>query len=148
MKHVLLIVDDNEAILRLLTVVFDKKYTVFTASDGVEAIALLAEGIMPDLVITDLLMQHSNGYELAKHCSTSNIYNKIPFIVVSDAVESELEHIMQLPVVIAVYRKPFDPVALLKTVEVVIGNPHFDNRVINGKAVHLVGSFNQSFSKS
>lgn len=149
MKHVLLIVDDNEAILRLLTVVFDKKYTVFTASDGVEAISLLSEGIMPNLIICDLQMQNINGYELARHCSTSNIYNKIPIIILSDTPEAEqAADVMQLPVVITLFRKPFDPVELLKTVEDIIGNHHLDSRMLGNRSAQLLSRFNQTFSKS
>jgi two-component system chemotaxis response regulator CheY len=149
MKHVLLIVDDNEAILRLLTVVFDKKYTVFTASDGVEAISLLSEGIMPNLIISDLQMPNISGYELARHCSTSNIYNNIPIIILSDAPEAEqAADVMQLPVVTAMYRKPFDPVELLKAVEDIVGNHHLDSRMLGNRSAQLLGRFHQTFSKS
>jgi CheY-like chemotaxis protein len=77
-KSTLLIVDDDEVMVLLLKKLFEKKYNVYTASDGVEAMHRLSQGIVPDLIICDILMENINGYEFIKHLMTSIIYKNIP----------------------------------------------------------------------
>lgn len=114
MKKSLLIVDDDEVMVLLLRKLFEKKYIVFTASDGVEAMHWLSKGVMPDLVISDLIMENITGYEFIKHLLTSALYNRIPVIVVSSMSPDELPK--DLPDV-DVINKPFDPIILKNLVD-------------------------------
>jgi CheY-like chemotaxis protein len=117
MKHTLLIVEDDEVMVLLLKRLFEKKYIVFTASDGVEAMCYLSKGIMPDLIITDLIMENISGYELVKHLLTSFLYKNIPVIVVSNAYAPEISK--EFPLV-EVLHKPFDPLILTSLVDTTI----------------------------
>lgn len=149
MRPTLLIVDDNEAILKLLTVVFERKYNVFTAADGVEAIAFLAESIMPDLIISDLHMNNISGYELVRHLSTSHIYNKIPVVIISDVGDPDLQLLGSQAVVVSVMHKPFDPVALSRVVEEnIVKYPVSKNYVRVGARYEFGSQYNRAFSKS
>jgi CheY-like chemotaxis protein len=113
-KPTLLLVDDNESLLRLLKSVFDKQYSVFTAGDGVEAIHLLSKGIRPKLILCDLEMQNIDGMELVSHLSTSRLYRDIPVILLTEARQVAEA---SLPGNVArVVHKPFDPVNLLEIV--------------------------------
>ncbi len=117
MKPTLLIVDDNEPLLRLLQSIFNKDYTVFTAADGVDAISLLGRGIRPELIICDLQMQNIDGYELVAHLFTSRLYQNIPVILLSEGIPGE-----DLPTsanVARVISKPFDPLFLKEAVTAV-----------------------------
>ncbi|MEP6466849.1 MAG: response regulator [Parafilimonas sp.] len=116
MKNTLLIVDDDEVMVLLLRKLFEKKYIVFTASDGVEAMCYLAQGIIPDLIISDLLMENITGYEFIKHLLTSTLYKTIPVIVVSSSPASELA---EFPSVVVIH-KPFDPIVLKNLVDTAI----------------------------
>jgi len=66
-NEIILVVEDEPA-LRLLatTVLREQGYTVWPASNGVEALALLADtpGIQPDLVLTDVVMPQMGGRDL------------------------------------------------------------------------------------
>lgn len=66
MKHGLLIVDDEQEILRSLTLTFARDYEVFTASNGAEALALLAQRDIA-LIIADQRMPEMSGAELLAH---------------------------------------------------------------------------------
>ena len=67
MQAVVLIVDDEEPIRRLLKTMLSTEYTVVTAKDGVEAYAVFrGMGGAVDLVLTDLFMQNMDGAELAR----------------------------------------------------------------------------------
>ena len=114
-KSTLLVVDDDEVMVLLLKKLFEKKYTVYTASDGVEAMDYLSKGIAPDLIICDILMENINGYEFIKHLMTSIIYKNIPVIVLSGVPKAELAH--QLPPLLRTISKPFDPLQLVNIVE-------------------------------
>jgi two-component system chemotaxis response regulator CheY len=119
MKNTLLIVDDDDVMVLLLKKLFEKKYVVFTATDGVEAMCYLSQGIMPDLIISDLMMENITGYEFVKHLLTSTIYKHIPVIVVSSIEAPEVAK--ELPS-IQIIHKPFDPVLLKNTVDITIDN--------------------------
>jgi len=117
MKQTILIVDDNDVLLKLLRRVFEKDYNVFTASDGVEAMTFLSRGIKTDLIISDLNMNNINGYDLIKHLSTSSLYKKIPVIVLTASYNIDLNPLKNLFVVAQVLNKPFDPLVLKNAVK-------------------------------
>ncbi|WP_162852609.1 response regulator [Dinghuibacter silviterrae] len=117
-KPTLLLVDDNDALLRLLKSIFDKQYSVFTAGDGVEAIHLLSKGIRPRLILCDVQMQNIDGMELVSFLSTSRLYRDIPVILLTEAGQT-----LETPGagnVARIVQKPFDPVHLLETVNGVL----------------------------
>ncbi len=76
-----LIVDD-EAGLTLLTdeLLTEHGYQVFTASDGVQALQILAEEKV-DLLISDIIMPNMDGYQLAK--KVQQLYPQIKIQLVS-----------------------------------------------------------------
>jgi CheY-like chemotaxis protein len=59
-----LVVDDNPVLLSLLSVIFTEHgYTVRTASDGFEALAVIRDRV-PDILVSDLNMPGMSGVEL------------------------------------------------------------------------------------
>ncbi len=61
-----LVVDDERPIVNLLRdVLEDEGYTVIEAYDGATALAL-ARSRHPDLVLSDIMLPHMNGAELAR----------------------------------------------------------------------------------
>lgn len=124
----MLLVDDDMVMLQLLKKIFEKSYTVFTASDGVEALDCLYNGVKPDVIVSDLMMENINGYEFIKHLSTSGMFSKIPVVILSSMAESEAQRMFPSVKTIS---KPFDPLKLLNHV----------NSTVQGSA-------NQIFSKN
>jgi chemosensory pili system protein ChpA (sensor histidine kinase/response regulator) len=63
-----LLVDDDRSVLRLLRVLSEAaNLEPHCAGDGVEALELLAEGLEPVAVVTDIEMPRMDGIELARH---------------------------------------------------------------------------------
>jgi len=81
MGHCILIIDDEEAIVRNLKDYFeDSDFNVNTAFNGQEGLTRLKEEI-PDIVIVDLNMPIMDGYEFTKQVKES--HSSLPIIVLS-----------------------------------------------------------------
>jgi len=78
----ILIVEDNESVLSFLeTILTGLGYTVTALSDGMEALRLLEKGEGPyDLLITDIVMPHMDGKELARGARSLRPEMKVLFI--------------------------------------------------------------------
>ncbi len=68
----ILVIDDNEAVLKLInTILIGGSYEVVTATNGEEGIKEL-EGNDFDIVITDLMMPNIDGMEVLDHVITKS----------------------------------------------------------------------------
>jgi DNA-binding response OmpR family regulator len=79
----LLIIDDDNDILRLLEFTFTRAgHRVATSADGVQGLAK-AEAQKPDLIICDVMMPRMTGYEFCRQARTKTGLQKTPIIVYS-----------------------------------------------------------------
>lgn len=77
----LLIVDDHSTNRKLLRVTLEAEgHTTLEATDGVEALALLAHEKV-DAVISDILMPNMDGFRLCREIRKSEQLRSLPFIV-------------------------------------------------------------------
>jgi two-component system, cell cycle response regulator len=92
MKPVLLIVDDNEEILEFLEHELTEKYSVVKATDGQEALTVLANDAI-HLVISDVMMPVMDGFELCKAIKTNFDYSHIPVVLLTakNTLQSKIE---------------------------------------------------------
>jgi len=76
-----LIVDDNRTNLNMLGCLLrGSGYTVFTATDGVAALQIIrAEAV--DVVVSDIMMPHMDGFQLCRNVKTDKDLRHIPFII-------------------------------------------------------------------
>lgn len=83
----ILVVDDNESILQLVTDFFSglKGHTVYTASDAAGALALVQEH-HPELALLDIMMPEVHGVELLRRIK--RVDPKIKAIMIT-AVDDE-----------------------------------------------------------
>lgn len=79
----MLVVDDDEDSKLLVKSVFEKGgWTIATASDGAEALALL-EKKEPTLILLDLMMPIMDGLEFTTTLRRNPQYAKIPIVVLT-----------------------------------------------------------------
>ena len=91
-------------------------YSVSYATDGEEGFRKAVE-LVPDLIITDLMMPGVNGLELCRQIRSNEIVNHIPIIVVTAKV-SEEERIKGIEAGADAYlTKPFNTTELRMLVE-------------------------------
>lgn len=80
----ILMVDDNIDILEAMQMAVEMEgYSVKTAQNGVEALALLNQGDRPSLILLDLMMPVMDGWAFAKHVEENKEFSNIPIVVVS-----------------------------------------------------------------
>jgi two-component system sensor histidine kinase ChiS len=78
----LLIVEDNTDVSYYIGSQLQEQYNLFYARNGEEGLERAKE-LMPDLIITDLMMPGMNGYELCRSIRSSEILNHIPIIIIT-----------------------------------------------------------------
>lgn len=81
-KPVMLIVEDNADVLSFVAENFGNNYLVHTAADGVEGLKLATE-LMPDIVISDVMMPNMNGITLCSKIKTDARTSHIPVILLT-----------------------------------------------------------------
>lgn len=91
----ILIVEDNEFMLRLIQGILDGEgYVTITAQDGAEALKIALTEI-PDLIVTDYLMPKINGIELIRKLRSkmSTLFIPIIILTIKDEIDLEVEGI-------------------------------------------------------
>ena len=84
----LLLIDDNEDILTYVSSVLADSYTITTASNGQEGIEA-ARAIIPDIIISDVMMPGIDGLELLETLKSDQLTNHIPIILLTAKGSSE-----------------------------------------------------------
>ncbi|MFQ5583512.1 MAG: response regulator [Calditrichia bacterium] len=91
MQKKILIVDDNEHILRLLKISLEKSgYKVECASNGDEGLEK-AEEFRPDLIISDVMMPRTDGIEFCWMVRENSSIPMVPFIFLTSMTGSDME---------------------------------------------------------
>lgn len=80
-----LLVDDDNFLLELYALKFSKNgYDVVTANGGEDAIAKLEEGLVPDVMVLDIIMPKMDGLDLLRAIRDKNLIQGVPRIVLSN----------------------------------------------------------------
>lgn len=85
---VMLIVEDNEDMLHFLQESFKSSYTVITATNGKEALALLQEQEV-SFIVSDWMMPRMNGVDFCKEIRSNQLTSHIPFILLTAKTDSD-----------------------------------------------------------
>ena len=86
MYKILLIEDEDEIRCNVEEILESYNYKVFTAINGKEGLKL-AQEILPDLILCDIMMPYLNGYEVLEQLSLEESTINIPFIFLTAKVE-------------------------------------------------------------
>ncbi len=81
-KPVLLLVDNDQDQVCLLVEMFKSDYTVYTANDGQQALAMCMQ-LRPDLVLLDNIMPGMSGYTVCQQLKGNAQTRHIPVIFIS-----------------------------------------------------------------
>jgi len=107
-EEVVLIVEDNADLRSYLREHLEERFQIVEAADGEEGVAK-AQEMVPDLVITDVMMPKLDGYGLSKKLRSDEKTSHIPIIMLTARAE-EADKIAGLEIGVDDYlTKPFSP---------------------------------------
>jgi signal transduction histidine kinase/DNA-binding NarL/FixJ family response regulator len=134
-KQTILLVEDNITMINYLQMKLKPNYNVYTALNGNEGINKLKELlVLPDLIITDVMMDKVDGYNFAKFLSNDNRLKHIPFIFLS-AKSTKNDKLVGLKLgAIDFIQKPFSVSELLQKVESILENVSKQKRAVLSSA--------------
>ncbi len=117
MEKKILVVDDCETTRKLLSyIIRDKGYKIIGASNGIEALEVMAANPV-DLVVTDLNMPQMNGFELSRSLREQAEYRELPIIMITTE-SGEADKRMGMEAGVTTYlSKPISPQRLLYEIE-------------------------------
>lgn len=115
-KKQVLIIEDHDCIRLLLGKFLSKEYQVTTRRDGLEGMAWLGKGNIPDLVILDMEMPRINGFEFLTNIRSSGLFREIPVLIVSG--DENPKHLFEYKKkgIHGFIAKPFDPRKITETI--------------------------------
>lgn len=117
MKKRILLVDDKGEFRRLVKIFLSKNYEVETAENGLQALAQLQSGYLPDAIVSDLVMPEIDGKVLVEQVKISGMFNHIPVIILSN-IDKSSEKIELIKLGADDYLvKPFNPEELEVRIE-------------------------------
>ncbi len=86
MKTILIIEDNNDIRENIAEILELENYRVFAAANGIDGISM-ALNLVPDIILCDIHMPGTNGYEIFNALSKNPITASIPFIYVTASAE-------------------------------------------------------------
>jgi len=88
----ILIVDDSEVHLVIAENILKSKYETITAISGKEALNLLTKGLIPNLILLDILMPEMDGWEVYNKIKGISLLQNVPiaFLTSLDGVREKL----------------------------------------------------------
>ena len=102
----ILCVDDSQLQLQQLSrYLTSLGHSVKVASGGLEAMALMGEGLLPDVIFADLLMPEIDGFSLIEGIIKKGL--NIPTVILSTHIHQAMEKRGKELGVISFVKKPF-----------------------------------------
>jgi len=120
--NVVLIVDDEEEILKLLDIELSSQgYRVIKANNGYDAFEK-AKGLRPNIIVTDVLMPDLDGGQLIKLLKSHAATKDIPVIFITAALTKAEERSQHIGITVdhtsySAIAKPFEVHELLAEIE-------------------------------
>ncbi|KGN91337.1 hypothetical protein HQ45_00770 [Porphyromonas crevioricanis] len=90
-RPTILLVEDNKDVGFVVKLLVEDAYNVVLAGNGKEGL-VKAQELVPDLIITDILMPQMKGTDMCRAIKESKLLNHIPVIMIS-ALTSEVERL-------------------------------------------------------
>lgn len=81
-SHELLVVEDNPDMRDFISMLLREHYRIHTAENGARGLEKARE-ILPDLIITDVMMPEMNGYDMTKALKADEKLMRIPVLMIT-----------------------------------------------------------------
>ena len=116
-KNSILIVEDSELNIAVLTDILSEKYELHVAKDGLAGIEI-AKSELPDLILLDIVLPRMDGYEVIKVLRDTWETKDIPIVFVTALNNVDDERKGLLMGADDYINKPFDPLIVKLRVDI------------------------------
>jgi methyl-accepting chemotaxis protein len=122
-KQRILVVDDDSIHLEMVKTVLSNEYDVSTSKSGKEALGLFYQGLVPQLILLDLIMPDMDGWHTYSRLKViSGLYDTpIAFFTTSNDPK-DIQHAYEIGAVDYI-KKPYDKDDLLHRVRKILSKP-------------------------
>jgi len=115
-RQKILVVDDDGIDLEMVQAVLSSEYDVSTAKSGNEALGLFYQGLVPQLILLDLIMPDMDGWDTYKRIKAiSGLYDTPIAVFTSSRDPKDIQHAREMGAVDYI-KKPYDKDELLRRV--------------------------------
>ena len=90
-KPSVLIVDDDFTLLKMASEILRYEYTVSCVTSGAEALELMIDDFMPDIILLDVEMPEMNGFEMLQQVRKIEDAEEVPVIFLTGVSKTETE---------------------------------------------------------
>ena len=115
-KKKILLVDDENIAHILTKRILSEEYTLESAYSGEEALRLMREEELPDVVLLDVAMPGIDGFETFRRMKEDVAMRRVPVLFVTSKEDTELEEKCLAEGAADYVRKPFSPRVLFQRV--------------------------------
>ncbi len=116
-QDTILIIDDEEINVMLMSNMLETKYNIQTASNGIEGIASAIKN-PPDLILLDIIMPETDGYEVCKQLKKKPKTAGIPIIFLTAKKKDKDEAKGLMLGAVDYIKKPFRPLVDMRRLAV------------------------------
>jgi signal transduction histidine kinase/DNA-binding NarL/FixJ family response regulator len=139
-RSIILVVEDNVEMLNFLRHKLQTKYNVAVARNGIEALERLKSLTSLDLIISDVMMNEMDGFELCRAVNKMERFAHIPFIFLSAKGRGQ-DRLAGLNLgAVAYIQKPFELEELLARIDSILTNLKRHREAFVSKAYELAMS--------
>ena len=125
----IIVADDSHIIVNIVRKAFDGEYNVLSAENGAQAIELLKQNNLDEIVgmLLDLNMPEVDGFAVLEYLSNNNLFTKVPVSIITgdddmDVISKAFEYN-----IIDMLKKPFTVDNVKKIVEKTISIRSINN---------------------
>ncbi|GAB3429519.1 hybrid sensor histidine kinase/response regulator transcription factor [Niabella aquatica] len=134
-----LVVEDNEHLRRFIKMSLENEFEIIEAENGEEAWKIIKKQL-PDLVISDIMMENMDGHELCKTMKATYETSHIPIILLT-ALSEKQDELYGLGLGADDYlSKPFDISLLIQRIKTIIIN----RKIVRDKALRMINRTDES----
>ena len=116
-RYTIFIAEDNTETLSFLQQSLYDRYNVFIASDGRSALKKLETIPKPHIIISDIMMDQMDGYELYDKISSMEMFRAVPFIFLTAKTRPEDKILGLSKGAVHYISKPFDIKEVINIIE-------------------------------
>jgi DNA-binding NarL/FixJ family response regulator len=122
-KRTILLIEDNKEMLQFLSKKLKNKYNVYSTLNGADAIKKLSGlPVVPDLILSDIMMDKMDGFSFVKAISGQDAYKHVPVIFLT-AKSTATDRMKGLKHgAIDIVPKPFSFEELNQKIETILAN--------------------------